>query len=167
MQRLTLIAALLTLMTPQMLYGQQQSPSLSVLSTQVEVVSDYAADTRSTNSATRATAVPNDHSEAAGAFDRLDGLADRNLGKKYRVSIIVSNVGTRAIRAVTLEYTPGYSHGHKPPALLRFKVRREIKPGETQTLSHTFVMARHVVLRSVEQATVKSIEYKDGSVWRR
>jgi hypothetical protein len=89
------------------------------------------------------------------------------VGKKYKVSVVLRNDGPRDIRAVTLEYQPGYPSGRKPPERLRFKVRREIKAGETVTLSHYFATTKYVALRPVEQAVVMSIEYKDGSVWRR
>jgi hypothetical protein len=162
-----LIVATLTLMTPRTFTGLQEGASLSVLSTQIEVVADYTADARERRSAARATSVPEGHSETAGAFDRLDETADRGTGKKYKVSIVVRNGGPGDIRAVTLEYPLGYPHGRRPPERLRFKARREIKQGETLTLSHNFVTAKHVVLRSGGQAVIESIEYKDGSVWRR
>jgi hypothetical protein len=154
-------------MMPQTSAGQPAGLNLSVLSTRVEVVADYSADTRAGRTVARATSVPDGQSEIAGAFDRLDETADRDIGKKYKVSIVVRNDGPRAIGAVTFEYLLGYAHGRRPPERLTFKVRREIKPGEALTLSHTFVSAKHVVLRSREQANVKSIEYKDGSIWRR
>ena len=166
MGHLMLIVASFILMMPQTSAGQPAGPSLPVLSTRVEVAADYAADTRAGRSAARATSGPTGQSETASALDRLDETADKSMGKKYKVSIVVRNDGPRAIRAVTFEYPLGYSHARRPPERLRFKVRRQIKPGETLTLSHSFVSTKHVVLRSGEQASVKSIEYADGSGWR-
>ena len=166
MEHLMLIVASFILMMPQTNVGQQESPSLSVLRTRVEVVADYAADTRAGQSAARATSGPTGQIETAGALDRLDEMADKSMGTKYKVSMVVRNDDPRAIRAVTFEYPLGYSHARRPPERLRFKVRREIKSGETLPLSHSFVSTKQVVLRSGEQASVKSIEYKDGSVWR-
>ena len=164
---LILIVAPFILSMLQTSAGQPQHPSLSVLSTRVEVVADYAADERAGRTAARSISVAEGHTETAGALDILGEAADNSTGKKYKVLIVVSNEGSSAIRAVTFEYALGYSHGQRPPDRLRFRVRRDIKPGETLTLSHSFVSAKHVVLMTGERASVKSIEYKNGSVWRR
>jgi hypothetical protein len=166
MWHLMLVVTSLALTTPQAGVGQRRA-SLSVLSTRVEVAADYAADAREQRPAARATSAPEGHSETEGAFDRMDASSVNRVGKKYKVSVVVRNNGPRDIRAVTLEYQPGYRRGRKPPERLRFKVRREIKAGETVTLSHYFATTKYVALRPIEQAVVTSIEYKDGSVWHR
>ena len=166
MEHLMLIAASLILAT-QTGIAQQQGPDVSVLSTRVEVVADYAADARAGRTAARSTSLPVDHWESGAAFDRLNETADRSIGKKYRVSVVVRNDGPKAIRAVALEYPLGYLHGRRPPERLRFKVRREVRPGETLTLSRSFISANHVPLRTGNQAVIGRVEYKDGSVWRR
>jgi hypothetical protein len=166
MWHLMLVVASLALTSPQAGAGQQKGPSLSVLSTRVDVAADYAADAREQRSAARATSGPEGSSEAEGAFDRMDATSASRAGKKYKVSVVLRNDGPEAVRAVTLEYQPGYRRGRRPPERLRFKVRREIKAGETVTLSHYFATTKYVALKPVEQAVVTSIEYKDGSVWR-
>jgi hypothetical protein len=165
MKYLILILASLLLMTPQVL-SQQQGPSLSVLSTYVEVVTDYSADYRAMRTPARAASAPAGHTEAASVFDMLDDAADKSMGKKYKVSIILRNDSSKLIRAVTVECPLRYSHD-RGPEHLRFKVRREIQPGQTLTLSHSFISSRQVVLRTGEQAIIKSIAYQDGSIWRR
>lgn len=167
MWHLMSVVASLALAMPQAGAGQQKGPSLSVFSTRVEVAADYAADAREQRSAARATSGPEGSSEAEGAFDRMDATSASRVGRKYKVSVVVRNDGPKDIRATTLEYQPGYRHGRKPPERLRFKVRREIKAGETLTLSHYFATTKYVALRPVEQAVVTSVEYEDGSVWRR
>lgn len=166
MEHLMLVVASLIL-TTQTGAGQQRSPDLSVLSARIEVVADYAADARAGRTVARSTSLPVDQWESGAAFDRLDAMNDRGVGKKYRVSVVVRNDGPRAIRAVTCEYPLGYPHGRRPPERLRFTVRRGIGPGETLTLSHRFIASEHVVLRSGASAIIERIEYKDGSVWRR
>jgi hypothetical protein len=166
MEHLMLIAASLILAT-QIGNSQQQGADVSVLSTRVEVVADYAADARAGRTAARATSLPVDQWESGAAFDRLDAVNDRSMGKKYRVALVVRNDGPRAIRAVTCVYPLGYPHGRRPPGRLRFKVRQGIGPGETLRLAHSFITSQHVALRSGASATIERIEYKDGSVWRR
>jgi hypothetical protein len=168
MWHLVVVVASLALTTPQAGAGQPGSPGLSVLSTRIEVAADYAADAREQRSAARATSSPEGRGETEGAFDRMDATPASRAGKKYKVSVVVRNDGTRGVRAVTLEYPPGYPRGRRPPERLRFRVRREIKAGETQTLSHYFATTKYVPLSRVGRpAVVVSIEYEDGSVWRR
>lgn len=170
MGHLMFMVATLALITPQTVGGQGAGVSVSVLSTKVEVVADYTADARERRNAARSTSVPSDHSETAGAFDRLGDPAERSTGKKYKLSLVVRNGGTGDIRSVTFEYPRGYSHDKRSPELLSFTIKREIKQGETVTLCHYFVTAKNVALRSGRWgglAIIKSIEYKDGSVWRR
>jgi hypothetical protein len=166
MDALILIAAfLLVPMNP--LTAGQQNPDLSILTTKIELAADYAADSRATHNAARATPVNTNDIEANSVFDRLGDINDRYLGKKYRLSVQLKNDGPKTIRAVTLEYPLGYSHGPKPPERLSFKFTHKINPGETRTISHSFISSKHVVLRSGEQVSVKRIVYSDGSVWRR
>src|ERR1043165_7539989 len=108
MEHLILIVASLIL-TTQTGTGQQRGPDLSVLSARIEVVADYAADARAGRTAARSTSLPVDQWESGAAFDRLDAMNDRGVGKKYRVSVVVRNDGPRAIRAVTCEYPLAYS----------------------------------------------------------
>src|ERR1051326_5836974 len=104
MWHLMLVVASLALTTPQAGAGQQKGPSLSVLSTRVEVAADYAADAREQRSAARATSGAEGHSETEGAFDRMDASSVNRMGKKYKVSVVLRNDGPKDIRAVTLEY---------------------------------------------------------------
>ncbi len=166
MKSLMLIVATFVLMVVQTTAVDAQSPKLSPLSTKIELVADYAADTRSTRTAVRVTANPEAHMETESALERMGDTADKTAGKKYRLSIVMRNDDTKTIRAVTFEYPLGYSRGRKPAAQVSFKSRKEIEPTETVTLSHSFITSQHVVLRSRE-AIIKRIEYADGSVWRR
>lgn len=167
MKPLMLIAATLVLMVAQTATADAQTPNLSVLSTKLELVADYAADARAARTAARVNAYPVNHSETESALERMGDIADKLAGNKYRLSIVVRNDSAKAISSVTFEYPLGYSRARKPPARISFKSKREIKPTETVTLSHDFITARHVVLRSGEQATIERINYADGSVWRR
>lgn len=166
MKTLILIVATFVLMVAQTTAVDAQSPKLSLLTTKVELVADYAADTRATRTAARVNANPEAHMETESALERMGDTADKAAGKKYRLSIVMRNDDTKTIRAVTLAYPLGYSRGRKPAAQVSFKSRKEIEPTETVTLSHNFITGEHVVLRSRE-AIIKRIEYADGSIWRR
>jgi hypothetical protein len=166
MKSLTLTVATFVLMVAQTTAVDAQSPKLSLLGTKVELVADYAADSRSTRTAARVTANPQAHTETEGALERMGDTADRAVGKKYRLSIVIRNDDTKSIRAVTFEYPLGYSQGRKPAAQVSFKSRKEIAPAETVTVLHSFITSQYVVLRSRE-AVIKRIEYADGSIWRR
>ncbi|HEX8722996.1 MAG TPA: hypothetical protein VF736_20420 [Pyrinomonadaceae bacterium] len=148
---------------------RQEPPAASVLETRLRVVADYAADARQRRAAASAATAraPSGQREPTSAFDRLGEAGDRGVGKKYRASVVLRNDGPRAIRAVTWSHPLDYARGRRPPDSMLFKVTRDIKPGETRTLSRDFISAGAVVLRTGGQAVVESIEYADGSVWRR
>jgi hypothetical protein len=167
MNYIMLVVATFVLMAAQTAPADARTPNLSVLSAHVELVADYAADTRAARTAARVNAYPQGHAETEAALERMGDIADKRAGKKYRLSIVVRNDSAKAIRSVTFEYPLGYSRARKPPARISFTSKREIKPSETVTLLHNFITAQHVVLRSGEQATIKGINYADGSVWRR
>jgi hypothetical protein len=159
-----LIAATFVLIVAETTAVDAQSPKLSLLSTKVERLADYA-DSRANGSAARVKAYPDGHTETESAFDRMNDTADTRRSKRYRLSIVVRNDDAKTIRAVTFEYPLRYSQGQKPSAQVSFKSTKEIKPSGTVTLAHAFTANQYVFLFG--QATVKSIEYTDGSVWRR
>ena len=167
MDALVLIAASLMVSMNPLSAGQQQNSNLSILTTKIELTADYAADSRATHNAARATPVNTNDIEVNSVFDRLGDINDLRAGKKYRLSVLVRNDGPKTVRAVTLEYPIGYSHGRTRPERLSFKFTHNINPGETRTISHSFISSKHVVLRSGGQASVKRIVYIDDSVWRR
>jgi hypothetical protein len=167
MDSLILMAVSLVVSMSPLSAGHQQNPDLSVLMTKMELAADYAADSRATHNAARATAVSTTGIELNSAFDRLEHLADLSVGKKYQLSILVRNDGSKTVRTVTLEYPLGYSRGRTQPERLSFRFSHNIKPGETRTILHSFISSKHVVLRSGEQAVIERIVYIDGSVWRR
>lgn len=167
MKPLKLIVATFIFILAQTATAGAQTPNLTVLSTHVQLTADYAADTRAARTAARVTANPQANTETESALERMGDIADKRSGNKYRLSIVVRNDSTKAIRSVSFEYPLGYSRARKPPARISFKSKREIKPTETVTLSHDFITTQYVVLRSREQAIVKGIDYADGSVWRR
>jgi hypothetical protein len=167
MKQLMLIVAIFVFIVAQTAITHAQTPNLSVLSTHVELVADYAADARAARTPARVNAYPVDHTETEAALERMGDIADKRAGNKYRLSIVVRNDGAKAIRSVIFEYPLGYSRARKPPVRITFKAQREINPTEPFTLSHNFITVQHVVLRSGEQATIKRIDYADGSVWRR
>jgi hypothetical protein len=167
MDALILIAASLMISMNPLTVGQQQNPDLSIVTTKIELTADYAADSRATHNAARATSVNTNDIEVNSALDRLGDINDRLAGKKYRLSVLVRNDGPKTVRAVTLEYPLGYSHGRRRPERLSFNFTHNINPGETRAIFHSFISSKHVVLRSGEPASVKRIVYVDGSVWRR
>ena len=144
-----------------------QNPDLSVVSTQVKLAADYAADTRAARSPARITANPAANSQTETALESLGDIADTRAGKKYSLSVVVRNDGVKAISSATFEYPLNYSRSRKSSSHISFKSKRKIEPNETVTISHEFITTEHVVLRSIEGATVKRIDYVDGSVWRR
>jgi hypothetical protein len=168
MGHLISILASLILTTAQAGGARQEPPAASVLETRLRVVADYAADARQRRSAAAgAASLPAGQREITSAFDRLDAAGERGVGKKYRASIVLWNDGPKAIRAVTWRHPLDYPRGRRPPESMLFKVTRDIKPGETRTLSRDFISAGAVVLRTGERAVLESVEYKDGTVWRR
>ena len=141
-----------------------QSAKFSVLNSKIEVAADYSADTRASRTPARATNNPV-ASDTQSALDMMGDTADNGAGKKYRLSIELRNDDTKSIRAVTVEYSLSYSRGRKSPERLTFKSKKEIKPAETVTLTHTFITHRYV--SPFGEAIIMRIDYADGSVWRR
>lgn len=140
-----------------------QSAKYSVLSSKVEVAADYSADTRASRTAARATSNPV-ASDTQGALDMMGDTADNGAGKKYRLTIELRNDDSKSIRAVTVEYSLS-PRRQKSSERLTFKLKKEIRPAETVTLSHTFITHRYV--SPFGEALIKRIDYADGSVWRR
>lgn len=172
MENLLSIVSSLILTAAQAGAVPQDAPTVFVLGTQLRVVADYAADARRTRAASRASALgtpslSESQRATSAAFDRLDAAADARAGRKYRVSIVLMNDGPRAVRAVTWSAAFVYSRGPSTPERRLFRVRREVKSGETRVLSHDFATSEGVTLKRGERAAVESVEYDDGTVWRR
>ncbi len=168
MTNLLSIVAPLVLLAAQAGAAGQGDPNVSVLGARLQLVADYAADTRQRRSgALGAASLPDDQRAPGAAFDRFDELGDRRVGKKYRASIVLRNDGPVTIRAVTWKQPLSYPRGRKPPESLTIRVRRDINPGQTLTLSSSFISAKSVSIRAGREVTLESVEYKDGSVWRR
>ena len=165
MKSLKLIAAIFVVMVAHSTAIDAQSPKLSLLSTKVDLVTDYAGDSRANGSAARVKAYPDGHMETESAFDRMNDAADRRGGKRYRLSVVVRNDDTKTIRAVRFEYPVRISRGRTSPEQITFKSKKEIGPSDTVTLSYTFITNQYVF--RFGQAIVKRIEYTDGSVWQR
>jgi hypothetical protein len=164
MKSLMLIAATFVLIVAQTAAVDAQSPKLSLLSTKVELV-PHNGDSRADQSAARVKAYPDGHMETESAFDRTNDAADRRSGKRYRLSVVVRNDDSKTIRAVQFEYPVHISRGRTSPEQITFKSQKEIGPSDTVTLSYTFITNQYVF--RFGQATVKRIEYTDGSVWPR
>lgn len=165
MKSLTLIAAAFVLIVAHTTAVDAQSPKLSLLATKVDVVTDYAGDSRANGRVARVKAYPDGHMETESAFDRMNDAADRRGGKRYRLSVVVRNDDSKTIRAVQFEYPVRISRGRKSPEQITFKSKKEIRPSDTVPLSYTFTTNQYVFRFS--QAIVKRIEYTDGSVWQR
>ena len=166
MKVLTLFIATVGLMVVQTITVRAQSANLTLLSTTIEPVANYAADSQATRTPARSTSNPYANSQTETALDMMGDVGDQQTGKKYTLSVVVRNDDIKTIRAVTFECSVGYSRGRKPPRQITFKSKKEIKPMETVTLSHNFITGDHVASWS-SGAVVKRIEYSDGSVWRR
>jgi predicted peptidase len=95
----------------------------------------------------------------------MNDAADRRGGKRYRLSVVVRNDDSKTIRAVQFEYPVRISRGRTSPEQITFKSKKEIGPSDTVTLSYAFITNQYVF--RFGQATVKRIEYTDGSVWER
>ncbi|GEM_PF-4888450 len=165
MKSIMLIAGTFVLIVAHTTAVDAQSPKLSLLSTKVELVTDYAADNRANRSAARVKAYPDGHMETESAFDRMNDAADTRGGKRYRLSVVVRNDDTKTIRAVRFEYPVRISRGRTSPEQITFKSKKKIGPSDVVTLSYTFMTNQYVF--RFGQAMVKRIEYTDGSVWRR
>ena len=165
MKSLKLIAAIFVVIVAHATAVDAQSSKLSLLSTKVDLVADYARDSRANGSAARVKAYPDSHMETESAFDRMNDAADRRGGKRYKLSAVVRNDDTKTIRAVRFEYSVRISRGRTSPEQITFNSKREIGPSDTVTVSYTFVTNQYVF--RFGQAIVKRIEYNDGSVWQR
>src|SRR5438477_3825356 len=128
MNSLLVIAASLIVAMNSWSPGQPQRPNISVLMTKVELAADYAVDTRSTHNAARATTLNPNDMETNSALDRLGDISDRHVGKKYRLSILVRNDGSKTIRTVRFEYPLGYPYGAKRPERIHFTSKQSIEP---------------------------------------
>ena len=141
-----------------------QTPNVSVLNTKLAVAADYAADTRSSRTAARVTSNPVS-SDTQQALEMMGDTADQRVGTRYTLSIEVKNDESKAIRALTFEYLLRVARGRKSAEKITFKSKKEIKPGQTITLSHNFTTREYVF--PFGDAIIKRIDYADGSVWRR
>ncbi|HYG81557.1 MAG TPA: hypothetical protein VD861_14270 [Pyrinomonadaceae bacterium] len=90
---------------------------------------------------------------------------------KYTARATVKNTGTKAIKAVSWDYVFTDGKERRELKRYRFQSKRQIPPGETQTLTAGVGLdpkdkARHITAGK-QGVEITKLEYADGSVWKK
>lgn len=146
-----LILAFLVTGTGQVLAQGQANSDLDLLRVRSLKIYSYAAEARQGRSGTGGGPEGNEVSMPPVSSSLT----------KYQVSIVVENVGTRQISAVTWSQPEGQRS--KSPIWHKVRIRQVILPGQTVELKKS-VLAESPI---ADHAVIEKVEFSDGTVWQR